>query len=88
MAKAAKHQCVQCSKDHHGFGAVCWRCERQNAKDAKAPMVCPYCHKETEKRTSRYHPGCVNCSTKKSWRRSRTARTAGAGSWCGRLGCR
>ena len=58
MAKAAKHRCVQCGKDHHGFGDVCWRCERQNAKDAKAPMVCPYCHKETEKRTSSYHPGC------------------------------
>jgi len=54
MAKAAKHLCQQCGKYHHGFGNVCWRCERKNA----VPKVCPYCHKETESRSIKYHIGC------------------------------
>lgn len=63
MPKGPKRQCDQCGKSHYGFGIVCWHCERQNAEDARPPLICPYCLSEKEKSStlgkgSPYHHAC------------------------------
>lgn len=60
MAKGPKRGCNQCGEDHHGFSETCWRCERQNAENAKPTRICPYCLAEKDKSlpSSPYHTAC------------------------------
>ena len=61
MSKRSRRQCAQCGVAHFGLSELCWHCERQNAEDAKPPLICPYCLTEKDRSFppgSPYHRDC------------------------------